>query len=69
VGDVAGIGTVTQSGASHRARRTGSVAEAAALVAAGPGATLLGARAVSGDRMATCALAEGPGADAGEVLG
>lgn len=34
-----------------------SVAEAAALAAAGPGATLLGRRCVSPDRMATAALA------------
>lgn len=51
--------TVTQSAASQAARSTGSVAEAAALAAAGPGARLLGPRAVSDDRMATCALAEG----------
>lgn len=51
--------TPTQSRASRAARGTGSVAEAAALAAAGPGARLLGPRAVSGDGMATCALAEG----------
>ncbi|MDT7521882.1 cobalamin biosynthesis protein [Rhodoferax sp. TBRC 17198] len=34
-----------------------SVAEAAALAAAGPGATLLGRRSISPDRMATAALA------------
>jgi cobalt-precorrin 5A hydrolase len=51
--------TITQSHASRAARATGSVAEAAALAAAGPGARLLGPRAVSGDGMATCALAEG----------
>lgn len=51
--------TLTQSQASQSARATGSVAEAAALVAAGPGARLLAPRAVSTDRMATCALAEG----------
>lgn len=38
----------------------GSLAEAAALAAAGPGARLLGPRAVSPDRMATAALAQGP---------
>ncbi|HMO71510.1 MAG TPA: cobalamin biosynthesis protein [Paracoccaceae bacterium] len=37
-----------------------SLAEAAALAAAGPGARLLGPRAVSPCRRATCALAEGP---------
>jgi cobalt-precorrin 5A hydrolase len=51
--------TLTQSATSRAARATGSVAEAAALAAAGPGARLLGPRAVSGDGMATCALAEG----------
>lgn len=51
--------TLTQSAASRAARASGSVAEAAALAAAGPGARLLGPRAVSGDGMATCALAEG----------
>jgi len=38
---------------------TGSVAEAAALAAAGPGARLLGPRAVSGDGLATAAIAVG----------
>ncbi len=51
--------TLTQSQASRAARGTGSVAEAAALAAAGSGARLLGPRAVSGDGMATCALALG----------
>ncbi|WP_305970658.1 MULTISPECIES: cobalamin biosynthesis protein [unclassified Mameliella] len=52
----------TQSEASTAARGTGSLAEAAALAAAGPGARLIGRRVVSTDRMATCALAEGEGA-------
>ncbi|PTW97531.1 cobalamin biosynthesis protein [Pararhodobacter aggregans] len=51
--------TLTQSERSREARGTGSVAEACALAAAGPGAYLLGPRAVSPDRLATCALAEG----------
>ena len=51
--------TLTQSEASRNARGTGSVAEACALAAAGPGAYLLGPRTVSPDRLATCALAEG----------
>ncbi|WP_245990004.1 cobalamin biosynthesis protein [Tabrizicola piscis] len=38
---------------------TGSVAEAAALAAAGPGARLRGPRAVSADGTATAAIAEG----------
>ena len=49
--------TLTNSTTIRALRNSGSVAEAAALVAAGPGASLLGARAVSADRMATCALA------------
>ncbi|WP_423322356.1 cobalamin biosynthesis protein [Sphingomonas sp. 4RDLI-65] len=56
--------TPTQSPASLKARATGSVAEAAALAAAGPGAWLLTTRHISPDRTATCALArsctEGP---------
>jgi cobalt-precorrin 5A hydrolase len=51
--------TLTQSQASRAARGTGSVAEAAAPAAAGPGARLLGPRVVSDDGMATCALAQG----------
>ncbi len=51
--------TVTQSAQSRAARDTGSVAEAAALAAAGPGARLCGPRVVSDDRMATCAFAIG----------
>jgi len=38
---------------------TGSLAEAAALAAAGPGARLLGPRIVSGDGLATAAIAIG----------
>jgi cobalt-precorrin 5A hydrolase len=49
--------TLTRSATVRALRGSGSVAEAAALVAAGPGASLLGPRAVSADRMATCALA------------
>lgn len=51
--------TITRSQASLASRRTGSVAEAAALAAAGPGARLLGPRQISPDRMATCAIAQG----------
>lgn len=51
--------TLTRSPHALAARGTGSVAEAAALAAAGPGARLVGPRAVSADRLATCALAEG----------
>ncbi|WP_333834152.1 cobalamin biosynthesis protein [Rubrimonas sp.] len=50
--------TVTLSAASLSARGVGSVAEAAALAGAGPGARLLSARVISADGLATCALAE-----------
>jgi cobalt-precorrin 5A hydrolase len=50
---------MTFSPASFAARGTGSVAEAVALAAAGPGAVLLGLRHISPDRMATCAIAQG----------
>ncbi|MBW6526093.1 cobalamin biosynthesis protein [Sphingomonas sp. RHCKR7] len=56
---LAAVVTPTRSRASLAARGTGSVAEAAALHAAGPGARLLVARRVSPDRRATCALAQG----------
>lgn len=52
------VPTITHSPAALAAHGTGSVAEAAALVAAGPGATLLGPRHISTDRMATCAIAQ-----------
>ena len=54
---LAAIVTPTRSRASLAARGTGSVAEAAALAAAGRGARLLASRRISPDRMATCALA------------
>jgi cobalt-precorrin 5A hydrolase len=56
---MAAAGTVTQSPRVRALRGVGSVAEAAALAAAGPGARLLGPRAVSGCGTATAALAEG----------
>ncbi|MCC5964408.1 MAG: cobalamin biosynthesis protein [Rhodobacteraceae bacterium] len=58
---LAGIATPTHSARSMAAYGTGSVAEACALVAAGPGARLIRARVVSDDGQATCALAEGMG--------
>lgn len=58
-GRLAGVPTPTRSAASRAARGTGSVAEAAALVAAGPGARLIAGRFISADRMATCAIAQG----------
>lgn len=51
--------TVTQSEVSRAARGTGSVAEAAALAAAGAHAELLVTRVKSADGRATCALAQG----------
>lgn len=58
--ELASVDTVTHSAASHAAYGIGSVAEASALAAAGPGARLLTQRQISPDRMATCALAQGP---------
>ncbi|MCE9664391.1 cobalamin biosynthesis protein [Halomonas sp. M5N1S17] len=49
--------TITHSRHSVQARGTGSVAEAVALLAAGPGAVLIGPRLISTDRMATVAVA------------
>jgi cobalt-precorrin 5A hydrolase len=51
--------TLTWSGRVQALKGVGSVAEAAALVAAGPGARLRGPRAVSADGTATAAIAEG----------
>ena len=55
-----GVDTPTRSAISMGARGVGSVAEAAALVAAGPGARIVVGRVNSSDRMATCAIAQGP---------
>jgi len=54
--------TATDAPRVCAARGTGSVAEAAALAAAGPGAQLLAPRHISADRLATCAIAMGVGA-------
>ncbi len=51
--------TQTFSQASKKAYGTPSLAEAAALAAAGSGARLLAARRISPDRMASCAIALG----------
>jgi cobalt-precorrin 5A hydrolase len=59
---LAGINTPTQSKLITEKFGTGSVAEAAALAAAGPRARLIATRAVSQDRTATAAIAEGDGA-------
>lgn len=56
------VQTNTQSARVLEMRGTGSVAEACALLAAGKGASLLTARVISSDRMATCALAKGDSA-------
>ncbi|MCV6593253.1 MAG: cobalamin biosynthesis protein [Silicimonas sp.] len=53
-----GVPTATQSNKSHARFGTGSLSEAAALIAAGPGARLIGTRVISPDSMATCAIAE-----------
>jgi cobalt-precorrin 5A hydrolase len=51
--------TPTQSARVKEKFGTGSLAEAAALAAAGPGAQLKGKRSQSADGAATCAIAEG----------
>jgi cobalt-precorrin 5A hydrolase len=51
--------TLTRSGRVQALTGVGSVAEAAALAAAGPGARLWGPRVVSADGTATAAIAEG----------
>lgn len=56
---ISGTQTLTNSERVKDMRGTGSVAEACALLAAGPQGELLGSRVVSDDRMATCALAKG----------
>ncbi len=56
---LAAVETETYSNASLQARGVGSVSEAAALAAAGPGSRLLRPRFIAPDRMATCALAMG----------
>ena len=58
---LANIDTPTQSKLIIERFGTGSVAEAAALAAAGPRARLIATRVVSQDRTATAAIAEGDG--------
>lgn len=60
--DVSGTETPTHSARVKEAFGTGSVAEAAALVAAGANARLVVARVVTPNGMATAAIAEGDGA-------
>jgi cobalt-precorrin 5A hydrolase len=57
--DVAGTETPTRSDRVMARFNTGSVAEAAALIAAGPGARLVLARRVTSNGQATIAVAEG----------
>ena len=57
---LAAVETPTRSERVAARFDTGSLAEAAALAAAGPGARLLGPRAVSRDRKATAAIASAP---------
>jgi cobalt-precorrin 5A hydrolase len=54
-----GQATLTRSPRVEALHGTGSVAEAAALAAAGPGSRLRGPRATSQDGTATAAIAEG----------
>ena len=56
-----GVATATRSERIESTFGTGSLAEAVALVAAGRNARLVSARAVSRDRTATAAIAEGDG--------
>ena len=56
---VAGIATPTQSPRIIAMHGTGSLAEAAALAALGPGAHIVVTRVTSSDGMATAAIAEG----------
>lgn len=58
---LAGVSTSTQSALVKEKFGTGSVAEAAALATAGRNARLISTRAVSQDRTATAAIAEGDG--------
>ncbi|MCG2625763.1 cobalamin biosynthesis protein [Bradyrhizobium sp. WYCCWR 13023] len=58
---LASIETPTQSKRITETFGTGSVAEAAALAAAGVRARLIATRAISQDRTATAAIAEGDG--------
>lgn len=60
---VAGVATPTRSARVQASFQTGSVAEAAALIAAGPGAQLAVLRVSAPDGMATCAVAIGKGDD------
>ena len=58
VDDLPEAKVTTQSEKSTRLFGTGSLSEAAALIAAGPEARLITKRVISPDSMATCAIAE-----------
>lgn len=60
--EVAGIPTPTRSARILARYATGSVAEAAALAAAGPAADITVARIIAPDGLATCAMAAAKGA-------
>ncbi|WJS85175.1 cobalamin biosynthesis protein [Paracoccus sp. TOH] len=57
--EIAGIATPTRSPRILTRHGTGSLAEAAALAALGPGARIVAPRVISQDGMATAAIAEG----------
>ena len=57
--DLSDVPVTTQSAKSQKMFGTGSLSEAAALLAAGKGARLTTPRVISPDSMATCAIAEG----------
>ena len=59
---VKGVETATRSARVQALHGTGSLAEAAALMAAGTGAALTVARMTAPDGMATCAMAASPAA-------
>lgn len=56
--NLAAQATLSHSAKVEQKFGTGSVAEAAALAAAGPGARLIGPRVISSDGLATAAIAE-----------
>ena len=64
IADLGAMITPTQSARVTDMFGTGSLAEAAALVAAGPGARLVAERVVSQDGMGTAAIATDEGTDA-----
>ena len=57
--EIASQDTINHSDLSMQLYKTGSLAEATALAAAGANSRLLGGRIVSQDRLATCAFAKG----------